>query len=1068
MDTAQTAEPPLTIRLLGGFQMAVGGQPVTGMDQARLQELLAYLVLRRGQPVSRRSVAFLFWPDSTEKQALTNGRHLWHRLRQAIPEAGRFLVADDLAVQWQDDSRCRVDVIAYEEALARANGAADDAERAEQLRQATALYGGELLPGCYSDWLLVERQRLAEEYGRALRQLMAHHESRRQYAEAIGLARALLRHDSLNEPAYTDLMRLCALGGDRAAALHAYHTCATVLRRELDVAPGRAARELYERLLNQDGAPAVLPGGTVAPLVGRAGPWAELQRAWRNAAARPQLALISGEAGIGKSRLAEELVEWLGRQGTDALAARCYATGSALAYAPVVAWLRARPLPPLADPWLRELARLMPETVIHNPHLSPPGPLTEKWQRLHLFEALAHALLDHRAALLLFIDDLQWCDGDTLDWLTYLLTDARIQANRPQLLVVAAVRSGEDDGARLAGWRAGLAHGGQLAEVALGPLSEPSTRALIGQVAGRPVDPRLAAALYHDTEGNPLFIIETMRVGLGQGQPPGEQEPAAATLPGRVRQMLATRLGQLSPGARGVIEAAAVIGRAFTYDVLRRTTGLGEDELVNHLDEAWRRRLIREQGQVDYDFSHDKLRQVAYEGLSRARRRHLHGRIAAALVAARADDLDGVAGAIAGHYEAAGLPEKAVLWLARAAEAAGRVYAHRDGLALVERALALGPSLPRDATGAAWAARLREQAGDLRRRLAEHEAARGAYETALAHTPPEDRVGRARLQRKIGKTVEDGNGKFEAVAAHYDQAERALGEPADGDGPAVWEEWCQIQMERLLLLYWWQRAEEMAARIDAIQSDVARHGTAEQRATLLGHLSRQANARNRYAPSKAGLDNARAALAALPVGADPEQRMVYQFGYGFNLLWHGELDEAEAEMEQALAAAELTGDVALQARCLAYLLLVARRRGLGGEVMALAHRCLAVAGPARMHNYTGAAEAGLAWVAWRARSTAEAGRLARAALASWRQFEQAYPLQWQALWPLLGLALEQDQVGEAIGHAGALLRPDQQALPDALAGPLAEGVAAWAAEQAAAAGGYLAQALAAAQGMNYT
>ena len=92
-------------------------------------------------------------------------------------------------------------------------------------------------------------------------------------------------------------------------------------------------------------------------------------------------------------------------------------------------------------------------------------------------------------------------------------------------------------------------------------------------------------------------------------------------------------------------------------------------------------------------------------------------------------------------------------------------------------------------------------------------------------------------------------------------------------------------MERLLLLYWWQHAEEMAARIDAIHSRVARHGTAEQRATLLGHLSRQANTSNRYAPSPAGLDNARAALAALPAATGPEQRMAYQFAYGFNLRW---------------------------------------------------------------------------------------------------------------------------------------------------------------------------------------
>ncbi len=1034
-------EPLLTIRLLGSFQVAQGEQPVAGLNQARLQELLAYLVLRRGRPVARSSLAFLFWPDSTEKQALTNGRHLYHRLRQAIPDAGRFLVADDLAVQWRADPGCRVDMIAFEEALARANGAADPAERADQLQQATALYGGELLPGCYSDWLLVERERLAQEYARALRQLITLREASRQYAEAIAFTRALLRHDPLDEPAHTDLMRLCALNGDRATALHAYHTCVTILRRELDVAPGRAARELYERLLNQDGAPAALPGGSILPLVGRDGPWAALQQAWRRAATRPQLALISGEAGIGKSRLAEELVEWVGRQGIAALVARCYPSGGELAYAPIVTWLRSQPPPP-ADPWLRELARLMPELLTQHPHLPPPGPLTEKWQRLHLFEALAGTLLNRRAALLLFIDDLQWCDGDTLDWLAYLLTDSRVQAGRPQLLVVAALRSGEaDDGANLDAWRAGLVFGGHVTEVPLGPLSEQSTVALAGQVAERPLDPQQAAALYRDTEGQPLFIIETVRAGLGQGDAAGGPGmAAAATLPGRVRQVLAARLGQLSPGARGVIEAAAVIGRGFTYDVLRQATGLTEDELVNHLDEAWRRRLIREQGETDYDFSHDKLRQVAYDGLSRARRRHLHSRVAAALEAGHVADLDRVAGAIGSHYEAAGRPEQAIAWLERAAAAARRVYAHYDALVLVERTLGLLASLPRDATSAAGAARLHETAGDSRRWLAQHEAGRGAYETALAHTPPMHRVGRARLHCKIGKTVEGGNGTFEESAAHYEQAAEVLGTPAEGDEPAVWEAWCQIQMEHLLLLYWWQRGGEMAARISAVESDVARHGTAEQRATLLSHLNRQTNIANRYGPSPVALDYARAAYEALPAEASLEQRTQYQFAYGFNLIWHDKLDEAEAELQPALAATELTGDVALQARCLAYLLLVARRRELGGEMVDLAQRCLAVARPARMYNYIGAAEAGLAWVAWRAGSTAEAGRLARAALASWQRFKQVYPLQWQALWPLLGLALERDEVGEAIDHAGALLRPEQQALPDALAGPLAAGV----------------------------
>ena len=112
----------------------------------------------------------------------------------------------------------------------------------------------------------------------------------------------------------------------------------------------------------------------------------------------------------------------MGRQGIPALTAHCYAAGGDLAYAPVVAWLRGHPLAPLADPWLRELARLLPEIGVERPDLPPPEPLTEMWQRLRLFEALTHAVLAGHSALLLILDDLQWCDRDTLDWLHYLLT----------------------------------------------------------------------------------------------------------------------------------------------------------------------------------------------------------------------------------------------------------------------------------------------------------------------------------------------------------------------------------------------------------------------------------------------------------------------------------------------------------------------------------------------------------------------------------------------------------------------------------------------------------------------
>ena len=1087
----------LSIHLLGGFQIANEQEPATNLERARLQELLAYLLLHRGRPIPRQQLAFLFWPDSTEKQALTNLRNLWYGLRRALPAADHCLVADEMAVQWRADAPCWLDAAAFEDYLAQAETAVHDHQRLHYLEKAAAQYGGELLPGFYSDWLLVERERLAQTYGRALEQLTDLHERLRQYRPAIEWTRALLRHDPLHELGHARLIRLHALNGDRAAALHAYHTCATILRRELDVAPGRPTRELYERLLNQENAPDVSPErGAAIPLVGRETSWSQLQQLWRQAAARPQLALISGEAGIGKTRLAEAMVEWVGRQGVPALTAHCYATEGELAYAPVVAWLRSRPLPPLADSWRRELARLLPEILTESPHLPPPEPLTEPWQRLRLFEALAHALLTNHTALLLFLDDLQWCDPDTLDWLRFLLADppgesARSQS-RPQLLVVTAVRSGERGArTRLADWRAGLTHAGQLTRLTLGPLNQAATLTLAEHVAQRPFDPSLAPLLFQGTEGHPLFIVEMTLAGLSQPEPPTKTElvdHAAAmlarptALPARVRQVLEARLSQLSPAAQGVMGAAAVIGRAFTYDALRRAVDLSEDELVNCLDESWRRRIIREQEEDVYDFSHDKLRETAYATLSRARRRWLHGRVAQALEMVHAQELDSMAGMIAAHFEAARQPEPAIAYYQRAAAAARRIYAHQEALATLQKAFALLPTLPPEAARDSLAAQLYEASGDLQSWLAQYEAARAAFAEALNQMPPGEAVGRARLHRKIGQTLENSKADFTLVAACYETAAATLGSPEEMSAaeiiPAWWEEWCQIQIAQQHLLYWWQRSEEMAAHIEQTRLLIARHGTPWQRAMLFGNLSRQLNRSGRFAPSTAALDYARAALAALPAKTSPEQRSAFQFSLGFNLLWHGDYIEAETVLNTALTMAEQTGDAILQTRCLAYLLIAARRQGHEDDVGRYAHRCLKKAAAVQMLDYLGAAQAGLAWLAWRRDDLDEAERLAQAALADWNKHPFPYPLSWQALWPLLGLYLAQERLAEAIACARQFFAPDQQTLPPNLAKSLTAALSAWDDDQPNAARQEVAhqnaarqplrQALAAARQMNFT
>lgn len=1063
----------LRINLLGTFRLLYHDEVVRGFDQARLQELLAYLLLHRDAPVARQQLAFLFWPDSTEEQARTNFRNLWHRLRRALPEADTLLAADELAVQWRGDDACWLDVAEFEAAPARAEAAAGPAERIAILEEAIALYAGELLPGHHSEWVLAERDRLAQLYAVARERLAALYEARRAYGPAIGHIQALLRHDPLHEPAWLQLMRLQALDGNRAAALHTYHTCATVLRRELDVEPGPATRELYERLLKARPA-APSPDETAVPLVGRNAEWAQLLQAWRAAAERPRLALITGEAGIGKTRLAEALAEWVGRQGLPALTARCYPkeAGGGLAYAPVVAWLRGAPRPRLADPWLRELARLLPEIAAERPDLPPPAPPAEPWQRLRLFEALTQAVLGRRAATLLILDDLQWCDRDTLDWLAYLLA-AGAGPGTTHLLVVATLRDDERGAdAALAAWRAGLARTDQLTEIALGPLSPAATLALAEHVAARPFDETLGPLLYQGTEGYPLFIVEMVRAGLARAAPPatGDQIDHATAmleattgLPGRVRQVLEARLGQLSPPARGVIDLAAAIGRAFSFDVLAAAGDLDEDQLVTALDECWRRRIIREQGADAYDFSHDKLREAAYAQLSRTRRHWLHGRVARALERVHAADLDGAAATIAGQYEAARAPEPAITYYARAATRARAVYAHDEARAALERGINLLATLPPGEPRSEWTTRLHEALGDLDELLAAHDAAREAYTVAQTATPATDRITRARLHRKMGKSLENERAGYDAAAAQYATAEALLGEPDENAGSLWWAEWCQVQIDGLLLLYWWNRPEEMARRIERALPAIERHGTPLQRAESFGNLSRHVNRDVRYAPTPAALAYGRAALEALPPGAGPEILSAYQFGLGFNLLWHGDPAEAHDVLQAALTLAEQTGDVTLQTRCLAYLAVAARRRGREAEVETFARRGLAAAEATGMADYIGACRGDLAWLAWRRGDLAEAEQQGRAALAAWQRHPAPHPFRWQALWPLIAVALVEERTDDAVDFARSLLDPAQQALPPAIEQSLNDAIAA---AQPAAAAESLARAVAAAQQMN--
>ncbi|HEY8145611.1 MAG TPA: BTAD domain-containing putative transcriptional regulator, partial [Kofleriaceae bacterium] len=321
----------LEIRLLGECAVLVDGEPVRGIDSPRLQALITYLVIRRGAPCSRRELAFRLWPDSREAQARTNLRQLLFHLRRLLPGERDLLGDDTRTVLLRPDATVRIDVAEFERLL-------DGGQKAE----AVALYRGALSSGCYEDWIDAERTRLAQRFARALAELADDAARRGDHQAVADWARRRVQHDPLDEAASLQLMRASAATGNRAEALKAFHACSSALARELGVEPGAPMAEAHERLFpREEGQPPVPPGADHHPLFGRR---RELERLASDLeatrAGRPSVAVLFGEPGIGKSRLAQEVRLLAGRRGFATAWSRAYPTSETLAYAPVSDWLR--------------------------------------------------------------------------------------------------------------------------------------------------------------------------------------------------------------------------------------------------------------------------------------------------------------------------------------------------------------------------------------------------------------------------------------------------------------------------------------------------------------------------------------------------------------------------------------------------------------------------------------------------------------------------------------------------------------------------------------------------------
>ncbi|TQF68416.1 AAA family ATPase [Rhodococcus spelaei] len=678
----------LHVSLLGEQAIIDDATGAEAVRSPRTLALVAFLASHAGVPQNRQRLASLFWPDSEAAQALTNLRRELHHLRHALGDESALVVSPrDLC--WRDSPTCRVDVRTFESERAASVAAQahdDEAAVLAHADRALAAYRGPLLPGLYEDWVLDLRAEL-ENQCVDLCDLICRHRTRRgDLVAATAAARRRIALRPLEESGYRSLMELQADLGDRGSAVSTYHRCASVLERELGVGPDRATRATLQRLLATGSAAAppvpgpgdLRAGPATAAFVGRSRELAALRRQWHTAATEgARIAVIRGDAGVGKTRLLTEVTEFVRVQGATVAATQCFGTSGRLALAPVAEWLRNSALrfAGLEPLWRAEVDRLVPADA-RRPATST-GTLADAWQRHRFFEGLARALTVGGRPTLLTLDNLQWCDPETLAFLTFCLA---LVPDAP-LLVLATTREGTSgDGGDIEQWTAGLRAAGLLTEITLSPLEIDDTARLGEAVSGRTLAGVDRVLLQSTTGGFPLYVVEAMRAAV-------DREDQALP-PSGLTAVLRSRLDQTGPHAREIAGLAAAVGRNFSLELLTEASDLDAGTVVQAVDELWRHRIVQETGD-GYDFSHDLLRDVAYAQVSPPRRWLLHRRLAQGLELLHTADTDSVSAQLAEQYGRGGRPERAVQFYRRAARVAAERYAHEEAIRLHRAALSL-------------------------------------------------------------------------------------------------------------------------------------------------------------------------------------------------------------------------------------------------------------------------------------------------------------------------------------------------------------------------------------------
>jgi len=687
-------------------------------DTRKATALLALLAATGGEQ-SRERLAGLFWPDAPDSRARSSLRRTLSVTGAAVGQAlvvSRNSVALDRSSTW-------CDLWEFDRLTALGD--------ASSLRDAADLYRDDFLSGfalrrCpeFDDWQRFVAEDLRQRFGAVLAGLVAACIAVGDLESALLSARRWLALDPLHEPAHQALMRLYAWTEQRASALNQYRSCVRVLERELGVTPLSETTALYHEIraarLAAPSSPDVPSVGTgrarsetraggtgrsaargvrpvaadLPPVLGQEAVLTALLDALESVGPAGRVVGLQGAAGSGKTRIVEELRMRLGKQGGTVITARCHEGEAGLALGTATELLRSALVvqPGLASQVdhyeLAELSRLVPSLGPRADSDRLP-PLDTPGAQVRFYRAVGAALaraLSGPATGIAVVEDLHWADDASARLLAFLIR----RLEELPILLLLTWQSDSGPPAALNGALSDLAREGRASFVSPRSLGIEDIARLLESSGVTGVQP---ADVLAETQGLALLVTAYVEAIRDAGDAP---DARGWTLPTSARRLLASRVSAASETTVQVLAAAAVLGGRVDADLLRTTSGRGEAEVADALDEAMRRGLLVEQSSANgteptYEFPYTALRHVVYEEIGPARRRLLHGRAADALARRAERDMSSATpAAVAVHLREAGRGEEAFDWSWRAAQRAQALYAHAEALAHLRTCLEIG------------------------------------------------------------------------------------------------------------------------------------------------------------------------------------------------------------------------------------------------------------------------------------------------------------------------------------------------------------------------------------------